>query len=276
VASKPRIAFWIRIAILLSVLAVVTLYAFHDISSRRERTSWERTLDVALVLVEDGQVADDAVAALRARVPVLEQRLKEEYQRYRPGAPAPFAFVTFGPVPLATRAPGALSEGFVGLARHALEVFRFTRDVDARAAVPARAFDARLYLVLRPPSNAQQAFVEGASEQGGRIGIASCDLADDMADFALFVAAHELFHTLSATDKYDAGGHTLVPEGLAEPERAPRFPQQYAELMARNRPLDAQSEAPPTALSELRVGPYTAQEIGWSARAAAAPGTESR
>ena len=77
-------------------------------------------------------------------------------------------------------------------------------------------------------------------EQGGRIGIASCDLGDDMADFALFVAAHELFHTLSATDKYDASGHTLVPEGLAEPECAPRFPQRYAELMARNRPIDAE------------------------------------
>jgi hypothetical protein len=118
--------------------------------------------------------------------------------------------------------------------------------------------------------------VEGASEQGGRIGIASCDLGDDMADFALFVAAHELFHTLSATDKYDASGHTLVPEGLAEPERAPRFPQRYAELMARNRPLDAEREAPPTSLSELRVGPYTAQEIGWAARATSALGTGTR
>jgi len=271
VARRYSVAFWIRLALLLSVLAVVTLYAFHDMASRRERTSWRRTLDVALVLVEDGEVADDAIASLRARVPVLEQRLSEEYRRYRPGGPAPFAFSMFGPVPLATRAPRTVTDGFFGLARHALEVFRFTRDVDARASVPARGFDARLYLVLRAPSSSEQSFVEGASEQGGRVGIALCDLGEDMADFALFVAAHELFHTLSATDKYDASGHTLVPEGLAEPERTPRFPQRYAELMARNRPLDSERELPPLSLDELRVGPYTAQEIGWRARAPALP-----
>ena len=105
---------------------------------------------------------------------------------------------------------------------------------------------------------------EGQSEQGGRVGIAQCELDDEMADFALFVAAHELFHTLSATDKYDASGRTLIPDGLADPARVPRFPQEYAELMARNRPLDAVNEAPPTSLAELRVGPLTAAEIGWS------------
>ena len=45
-----------------------------------------------------------------------------------------------------------------------------------------------------------------------------------MADFALFVAAHELFHTLGATDKYDASGAALVPSGLAEPDLNPLVP----------------------------------------------------
>jgi hypothetical protein len=190
--------------------------------------------------------------------------LNGEFQRYRPGALSPFAFVVFGPVPRVTPVPGPLKEGFTGLARHAFDVFRFSRDVDRRAALPPRGFDARLYLVVRPPASAEQTFVEGQSEQGGRVGIALCELDDEMADFALFVAAHELFHTLSATDKYDANGRTLVPDGLADPLRVPRFPQEYAELMARNRPLDTVNETPPTSLAELRVGPRTAAEIGWS------------
>ena len=84
-----------------------------------------------------------------------------------------------------------------------------------------------------------------------------------MVDFALIVAAHELFHTLGAQDKYDEFGHVLVPDGLAEPDRTPTFPQLFVEVMARNRPLSPEVEEPPASLHELRVGPATAREIGW-------------
>jgi hypothetical protein len=43
------------------------------------------------------------------------------------------------------------------------------------------------------------------------------------------------------------------------------FPQRYAELMARNRPLAAEREVPPQTLDELWVGAITAREIGWLA-----------
>ena len=60
-----------------------------------------------------------------------------------------------------------------------------------------------------------------------------------MVDFALFVFAHELMHTLGATDKYDGAGAALIPSGLAEPDAVPRFPQRFVEVMARNRPVAA-------------------------------------
>jgi hypothetical protein len=79
----------------------------------------------------------------------------------------------------------------------------------------------------------------------------------------LFVAAHELFHTLGASDKYDPSGHASYPSGFAEPERTPLYPQRGIELMARNRPLSPTSERPPEKLDELWVGDETAREIGW-------------
>jgi hypothetical protein len=85
-----------------------------------------------------------------------------------------------------------------------------------------------------------------------------------MVDFTLFVVAHELFHTLGATDKYDASGRTLVPKGLAEPDRLPRYPQIFVEVMARNRPVSSDEEKVPESLDELAVGPTTAKEIGWT------------
>jgi hypothetical protein len=102
------------------------------------------------------------------------------------------------------------------------------------------------------------------SEHGGRVGLALAELDADTVDTALFVAAHELFHTLGANDRYGPDGRALVPFGLAEPSLEPLYPQRYAEIMARNRPLSPTTEARPKSLDELRVGEATAREIGWA------------
>ena len=252
----------LRIGVLLAVLAAVVVYAVHDVRSRRARNEWQRTLDVALVVVTEPGVDAGAAAELRSRTPELAQRLREELSRYRPAAPAPFAFVVYGPVPLGHALPALGGDGLVDAARYAWELRGFTHDVDERAAVPWRGFDARLYLVVRPPTD--QALVEGMSEHGGRVGIARAELDHETVDVALFVAAHELFHTLGAEDHYGPDGRARLPDGLAEPGLVPLFPQQRAEIMARNRPVSATVEERPRALDELGVGPSTAREVGWS------------
>ena len=122
----------------------------------------------------------------------------------------------------------------------------------------------RLYLVVSPPT--KQALVEGASEHGGRIAIARAELDHETVDVALIVAAHELFHTVGAEEHYGSDGRALVPDGLAEPELAPMFPQRRVEIMARNRPVSAAKEVRPKTLDELAVGPSTAREVGWATR----------
>lgn len=257
---KSRTAFRVRVTLLLSVLAVVVLYAVHDVLTRHARTEWRRPLDVAFVLVTGPGIDAAAVTALRARVPDLAERLTSELHRYRPGAPPPFAFTRYGPTPLA-ESPPAPEDGLVGAARYAYALHRFTSDIDRRLGIPQRGFDARLYLVLAAPTD--RAVVEGMSEQGGRVGIARAELDTDTVDLALFVAAHELFHTLGASDHYGPDGRALVPDGLAEPDRSPPFPQEFAEIMARNRPVSPTSEERPESLAELAVGPSTAREVGW-------------
>jgi hypothetical protein len=262
--KSGRLAYTLRVALLLGVLAIVVIYAAHDVLARRERTSWQRTLDVALVIVTEPGVDADAVTALRRRVPELSARLSRELLRYRAEAPRPFEFVTYGPTPLVQVLPEPGGDGLSEAARYAWALHRFTSDVDERAGVPSRGFDARLYLIVKPATD--KAVVEGQSEHGGRIGIARAELDVDTVDLSLFVAAHELFHTLGAVDHYGPDGRALVPDGLAEPDRVPLFPQSRAEIMARNRPLSATSEARPESLAELAVGPTTAREIGWAAR----------
>jgi hypothetical protein len=254
--------FAIRVSLLLAVLVVVALYAWRDIARRKARNEWKRTLDVAIVLVRDGAVSEPALGAIRSETRALEAALEREYARYRRDSFRPFAFVAFGPVDLQKPVPASPNDGLVAAASYAWQLSRFTSDIDARAKVPSRGFDARIYLVVRPPT--QRGFVEGASQHGGHVGVALAELDESTVGLTAFVAAHELFHTLGATDRYGPDGRTSIPDGLAEPDKQPLYPQRYAELMARNRPLDAEREVPPASLDELRIGAKTANEVGWT------------
>lgn len=78
------------------------------------------------------------------------------------------------------------------------------------------------------------------------------------------IVAHELLHTLGATDKYDlATGLPVYPSGFAEPNRAPLYPQARAELMAGRIPLQQSAAEQPKSLRSVMIGPETALEIGW-------------
>lgn len=252
----------IRVTLLLLLLGGVSLWAGNDWWGRRQRRAWNHPLRVALVLVEREPVAPELLSALTTRAFDLERRLTHEFERHGGSGMEPFSLVVKGPVTASTDPPKLDEPGLEGLARHSWALWRWTRDLDQRGHVEWRGYDSRIYLVLRPP-HGELAFVEGESEDGGRVGVAQADLDHGMLDFALFVATHELFHTLGASDKYDLNGHASYPDGFAEPERSPLYPQPGAELMARNLPLSPTSERPPDKLKELWIGSETAREIGW-------------
>ena len=78
------------------------------------------------------------------------------------------------------------------------------------------------------------------------------------------VVAHELLHTLGATDKYHQNSNQpIFPDGFAEPGRVPLFPQAQAEIMAGRIPLSASESRTPASLRQSIVGSKTAAEINW-------------
>jgi hypothetical protein len=259
-----RAFFRARVAFLLVVLAMVALWGWRDVRSRRGRNSWDRPLSVALVLVRHGAIGSDAAAAFGSRVSELDTRMTDERRRYASVDMHPFAFTFVGPVDVAESPPSFSGESWLDAVKHTWALWRWTSSVDSAAHFDSSTYDSRIYVVARPPASAQRELIEGESEEGGRLGTVEVELDASMADFALFVAAHELFHTLGASDKYDSSGRTLVPTGLAEPDLNPLFPQRFAEIMARNRPVSPEEEDPPVSLEELAVGPTTALEIGWT------------
>ncbi len=100
--------------------------------------------------------------------------------------------------------------------------------------------------------------------EGGLIGIINAFADQSYRGSNQVVIAHELMHTLGATDKYDTNTIPLYPQGYAEPHLKPLYPQPKAEIMGGRIPLSAQQASIPESLGKVVVGSYTAAEIGWS------------
>ncbi len=98
----------------------------------------------------------------------------------------------------------------------------------------------------------------------GLIGVVYAFATPDMDGTNNVVIAHELLHTLGATDKYDPGTDApSFPNGYGDPLQTPLYPQATAELMAGRRMLSATRWEEPRDLDEVVVGPATAVEIRW-------------
>lgn len=95
-----------------------------------------------------------------------------------------------------------------------------------------------------------------------RLGVVFVPLCAETRGFYAALLAHELCHTLGASDKY-AGERSLYPEGFAEPGRRPPYPQERAEIMALGIPVSPGAERRVEGLHECTVGAWTAEEMGW-------------
>lgn len=87
--------------------------------------------------------------------------------------------------------------------------------------------------------------------------------SDDQTAQNNIVIAHELLHTVGATDKYDAQNRALFPIGYADPDQSPLYPQTAAEIMVGRIPLSETEMRMADSLDECIIGEQTAREINW-------------
>ena len=79
------------------------------------------------------------------------------------------------------------------------------------------------------------------------------------------IIAHEILHTLGATDKYNLQTlQPLYPEGYAVPDQDPLLPQHHAEIMGGAIPFSEAESNMPDSLANTLIGPQTAREIKWT------------
>ena len=123
----------------------------------------------------------------------------------------------------------------------------------------------RIFVLYHDPSFTQSV-PHSVGLQKGLVGVVHAFADRGMTRPNNVVIAHEILHTLGASDKYDlASLAPLFPIGYAEPEREPRYPQELTEIMAGRHALDAHTFEMPESLADVRVGEATALEIRWIA-----------
>ena len=77
------------------------------------------------------------------------------------------------------------------------------------------------------------------------------------------IIAHEFLHTVGAMDKYDANNQPVFPDGYAEPDKQPLFPQFQAEIMSGKIPSSNSRSKMAESLKYCLIGEKTAEEINW-------------
>lgn len=108
-----------------------------------------------------------------------------------------------------------------------------------------------------------EALAHSLGLQKGLLGVVNAYALEKQTPQNNLVIAHELLHTVGASDKYEANNQPRYPDGYADPRRDPLHPQRQAEIMAGRIPLSNTESTMAKSLQSCVVGRSTAWEINW-------------
>ncbi|HEY2463885.1 MAG TPA: hypothetical protein VGI32_07480 [Steroidobacteraceae bacterium] len=249
----------LRILVLLLVLLVVALTAWQD---RYRSTRWREPLYVAIypIAADESPTTSSYLAALGAdRFKPIDRFFMHEAERYRLSAREPVrtrlrAELHDRPP---ERAPGA---GVLATGWWSLRLRYWAWRASGHVNEPE---DIRMFVLYHDPALTPQV-PHSLGLTKGLIGVVYAFAAPDMDGENAVVIAHELLHTVGASDKYLPGTDApRFPDGYGDPEQVPLYPQRFAEIMAGRRMLAADRWQQAADLNEVLIGPATALEIRW-------------
>jgi hypothetical protein len=250
----------LRIAILLFILAVAVYSNWYD---RLSTTDWDETLWIGIfpVNADDGEVGARYIASLSAQdLADVEAFINEEAHRYGVRIGRPVRVDLYPPVD--EKPPQHDVDGsMLATMWWSLKVRLYARRNSHPPGLPPPQI--RIFVMFHDP-NFTRSVPHSVGLQRGLVGVVHAYAELEMMSANNVVIAHEILHTLGATDKYDAATLApLYPAGFAEPDLDPRFPQELTEIMAGRHSLDEQTFEMPASLDEVVVGTTTAREIRW-------------
>lgn len=247
----------LRILLLLIVLLIAGGTTYYQ---RLAVASWDRPLSIEIYAINGDGTAETAryIASLNGRVFAdIPEFMQGEGARYGKTY-SPLVLVGLQPeikdhppVPPATGQP---LDVILWSLRLRLWVFGH-----ASSYAPTTA---RVFVLYHAPRD-NLALPHSLGLRKGLIGVVHAFAHERQEPQNNVVIAHEVLHTLGASDKYGTGNHPVFPDGFGDPGREPLYPQATAEIMAGRLAVSPEESRQPEGLNVCMVGPKTAQEIGW-------------
>ena len=246
----------IRVTALLLILLVVAVNAWRD-----QHQDWNRPVIVRLhpINADQQETTRRYIEQLSAeQFKNIQQYLTAAAAQYR--LPPVYIYFQLGR-PLQQLPPPVPEQGnFLNTIGWSLKFRFYAWWQRHRADGPASV---TLFLNFYDPALRRE-LKHSTALQKGRIGSVNLFAAPRQHAQNQVVLLHELLHAFGATDKYDLRtGLPLYPQGYADPQLEPLYPQHRAEIMAGHIPLSAQQSKMPTGLPQTMIGQRTAMEIGW-------------
>jgi hypothetical protein len=249
----------LRLLLLLAVLGFVALGAWLDRARARD---WDSSLRVTVYPLAAG--GSESAAFVEG----IDDSAYQDIERFLAGEARRFSLPLEEPVRIrvsrhaAGLPPASPDEpGMISLAAWSLRMRYWAWRVQADDPLPPP--DVQVF-ALYHDFREHHALPDSLGLSKGLMVVAQLFAANSAAGSNNVVLAHELLHTLGATDKYDPrSGQPRVPQGLGDPDARPLYPQRRGEIMAGRIAVGPNEAAIPDRLEQMNVGELTAGEIGW-------------
>jgi hypothetical protein len=248
-----------RVTVLLLVLLVVALTTWQ---ARYRSTRWNVPLYVAIypIAADDSPVTRAYVDALDAeRFKPIDRFFTREAERYRLDTSEPIKTRLRTELREAPpqRAPDT---GMLTTIFWSLRLRYWAWRVSGHVHEPE---DIRIFVLYHDPA-LTSTVPHSLGLTKGLIGVVYAFAVPEMNGENAVVIAHELLHTVGATDKYNSTDDApRFPDGYGNPAQQPLYPQLTAELMAGRRAISPDKSSQALSLDEVVIGAATALEIRW-------------
>ena len=249
-----------RVVLLLSILFVIIVSSW---MTEKRMAAWERPILVTIFPI----VADEDTSTLEFTRDV-ELSYFADVNRFFDRESGPYGFnVTpafrFQLAPVSSELPPEVPDQFssAGIAWWSLKMrwWSWKKDLKSDLVSP----DIQMYVLFHGLNGGSEVGISVGMRKG-RYGIVKAYAKESMSPHNLVVFTHELLHVLGATDKYVlTTGEPIFPQGFANPDQRPLFPQLKAEIMGGRIPLNSFSSKMADSLEECRIGRLTGEEIGF-------------
>jgi hypothetical protein len=247
---------------ILFLLLVLLFVAWSTYLTQLRTTDWDRPLTVAIYPINgDGSATSQQYlnGLTLETFDDIESFFSEEAESYGLPLAQPVDLV-MGPT-LSEKPPEPPKDrNILGVMWWSLKMRFWARSVKSEYGPPS---DIQMFVLYHDPKS-NPTLAHSLGLQKGLLGVVHVFASRREAGGNNMVIAHELLHTVGATDKYEMKTlQPIYPIGYAEPDKKPLLPQDFAEIMAGRIPKSKTKAEQPINLGYVVIGEFTAREIRW-------------